>query len=93
MGQFLQERRAQQLPWHQQVWAGLDHPGTARIWSLFLGENPDSQDINGHGSHSTGVLGQHSAHLGPPSSGMTNNLSEICILKQEMLLIKSPGRV
>lgn len=32
MGQFLQERRAQQLPWHQQVWAGLDHPGTARIW-------------------------------------------------------------
>lgn len=33
------------------------------------------------GSHSTAVPVQHSAHPGPLSSGMTNIVSEICILK------------
>lgn len=74
MGQFLQERRAQQLPWHQRVWAGLDHPAHKGVlahgcnWRerpgfgaqepfsrcLFPGENPDGQDVSGHG------LTQHS---------------------------------
>lgn len=34
------------------------------------------------GSHSTGVPVQHSAHPGPLLSGMTNTVSEICILKR-----------
>lgn len=94
-GQFLQERRAWQLPWHQRVWEVwiIRHTVLAHGWNcrnsqdvghrrIFSGESPASQDISGHGLTQHRCASPAQCPLWSPSPGMTNTASEICILKQ-----------